>query len=177
MKNFFISFKKLQIFSSAAIFALILILNSSTVFSETLTSSTKTEITREEAIERIVELVNIERKKEGLKPLKLSRELLRPAAIRAKEITKLFSHTRPNGLPFNTAFYGIDYEMAGENIAAGQTSCEMVMQQWMDSPGHRANILNKNYDRIGIGYLYDKKTAYKHFWVQHFTKSKKTSRR
>lgn len=125
-------------------------------------------ITRDEAVEKIVELVNIERKKAGLKPLKLSRELLRPASIRAREITKFFSHTRPNGLPFNTAFYGIDYKIAGENIAAGQTSCEIVMQQWMDSPGHRANILNKKYKYIGIGYLYDENTRYKHFWVQHF---------
>ena len=125
-------------------------------------------VTRDEAIDKIVELVNIERKKAGLKPLKLSRELLRPASIRAREITKLFSHTRPNGMPFSSAFYGIDYKIVGENIAAGQTSCEMVMQQWMDSPGHRANILNKKYKYIGIGYLYDKNTRYKHFWVQHF---------
>ena len=153
---------------SIAVFVLLLISTSATTYSETITSSTKTEITRDEAIEEIVRLVNIERKKEGLKPLKLSRELLRPAQIRAREITKVFSHTRPNGLPFSSAFYGIDYKTAGENIAAGQTSCEMVMQQWMDSPGHRANILNKNYKYIGVGYLYDKSTRYKHFWVQHF---------
>ena len=125
-------------------------------------------ITREEAIDEIVRLVNVERKKAGLRPLKLSRELLRPAAIRTREITKVFSHTRPNGLPFSSAFYGIDYKAIGENIAAGQTSCEMVMQQWMNSPGHRANILNKNYKYIGVGYLYAENTIYKHFWVQHF---------
>ena len=153
---------------SIAVLVLLLTATSATTYSETITSSTKTEITRDEAIEEIVRLVNIERKKEGLKPLKLSRELLRPAQIRAREITKVFSHTRPNGLPFSSAFYGIDYKTAGENIAAGQTSCEMVMQQWMDSPGHRANILNKNYKYIGVGYLYDKSTRYKHFWVQHF---------
>ena len=153
---------------SIAVLVLLLTATSATTYSETITSSTKTEITRDEAIEEIVRLVNIERKKEGLKPLKLSRELLRPAQIRAREITKVFSHTRPNGLPFSSAFYGIDYKTAGENIAAGQTSCEMVMQQWMDSPGHRANILNKNYKYIGVGYLYDKNTRYKHFWVQHF---------
>ena len=150
---------------------LILLSNSATTYSEKLesiSSSTKTEITRDEAIQEIVRLVNIERRKAGLKSLKLSRELLRPAQIRAREITKVFSHTRPNGLPFNSAFYGIDYKTAGENIAAGQTSCEMVMQQWMDSPGHRANILNKKYKYIGIGYLYDKNTRYEHFWVQHF---------
>ena len=155
-------------FFSIALLMLILFSSSATTYSETITSSTKTEITRKEAIERIVELVNIERSKAGVAPLKLSRELLRPANIRAKEITKLFSHTRPNGLPFNTAFYGITYKIAGENIAAGQTSCEMVMQQWMDSPGHKANILSKKYKYIGIAYLYDRNTRYKHFWVQEF---------
>ncbi|MBR1398536.1 MAG: hypothetical protein IJ563_13540 [Selenomonadaceae bacterium] len=132
------------------------------------TSTTAFAITREQAINEIVALVNIERKKAGLRPLKLSRELLRPAAIRAREITKLFSHTRPNGMSFDTAFYGIIYKTVGENIAAGQTSSEMVMQQWMDSPGHRANILNKKYKYIGVAYLYDENTRYKHFWVQHF---------
>ena len=132
------------------------------------TSTTALAITRDEAAIKILKLVNIERAKAGCKPLKLSRELYRPASIRAKEITKLFSHTRPNGLPFSSTFYGIDYNIVGENIAAGQTSCEMVMKQWMDSPGHRANILNKKYKYLGIGYIYNKNTRYKHFWVQHF---------
>ena len=134
-----------------------------------LTSTvTAKELTRDEAAIKILELVNIERNKAGRKPLKLSRELFRPASIRAKEITKFFSHTRPNGLPFSSTFYGIDYKTIGENIAAGQSSCEMVMQQWMNSPGHRANILSKKYRYLGIGYVYDKNTRYKYFWVQHF---------
>ena len=131
-------------------------------------TTTASAITRDEAAKEILRLVNIERVKAGRKPLKLSRELFRPASIRAREITKVFSHTRPNGLPFNSTFYGIEYNTVGENIAAGQTSCEMVMKQWMDSPGHRANILNKKYKYLGVGYLYDKNTRYKHFWVQHF---------
>lgn len=159
----------LKKFLLLALIVTILISSTSTTYSEeSITSSTTTDITLEDAIREIVELVNIERKKAGVKPLKLSRELIRPAMIRAKEITKVFSHTRPNGMPFESAFYGIEYKIVGENIAAGQTSCEMVMQQWMDSPGHRANILNKKYKYIGVGYLYDKKTRYKHFWVQHF---------
>ena len=134
----------------------------------TSTTATVSAITRDEAAVEILKLLNIERAKAGCKPLKLSKELFRPAAIRAREIKKVFSHTRPNGLPFNSTFYGIDYKIVGENIAAGQTSCKMVMQQWMDSPGHRANILNKKYKYLGIGYVYDKNTRYKHFWVQHF---------
>ena len=131
-------------------------------------TATVSAITRDEAAKEILRLVNIERVKAGCKPLKLSRELFRPAAIRAREITKVFSHTRPNGLPFNSTFYGIDYNIVGENIAAGQTSCEMVVKQWMDSPGHRANILNKKFKYLGVGYFYNKNTRYKHFWVQHF---------
>lgn len=125
-------------------------------------------ITRDQAAEEIVELVNIERKKAGLPPVKLSRELYRPAMIRAREIVKSFSHTRPNGLPFNSVFYGITYRTVGENLAAGQTSSEMVMQQWMDSPGHRANILNKKFKYLGVAYLYSGKGKYKHYWVQEF---------
>ena len=140
-----------------------------TIVSILLTSTAPASaITRDEAAVEILKLVNIERVKAGRKPLKLSRELFRPAAIRAKEITKFFSHTRPNGLPFSSTFYGIEYNTIGENIAAGQTSCEMVMKQWMDSPGHKANILSKKYKYLGIGYIYDKNTRYKHFWVQHF---------
>ena len=155
MKNFL---KKFTIIATVILICL----------SSTALAAISQALNRNDSINEILRLVNIERRKAGVKPLKLSRELLRPAAIRAKEITKVFSHTRPNGMPFNSAFYGIDYKTAGENIAAGQTSCKMVMEQWMNSPGHRANILSKKYKYLGVGYLYDSKTAYKHFWVQHF---------
>ena len=148
-----------RIFSTALIAMLIMI--SAVVSAEPIT-------TRDQAAEEIVRLVNVERKKAGLPAVKLSRELYRPAMIRAREIVKSFSHTRPNGLPFNSVFYGITYRTVGENLAAGQTSCEMVMQQWMDSPGHRANILNKKFRYLGVAYLYSGKGKYKHYWVQEF---------
>ncbi len=148
-----------KIFSTALLAMLIIL--SAVVSAEAIT-------TRDQAAEEIVRLVNIERKKAGLPSVKLSRELYRPAMIRAREIVKSFSHTRPNGLPFNSVFYGITYKTVGENLAAGQTSCEMVMQQWMDSPGHRANILNKNFKYLGVAYLYSGKGKYKHYWVQEF---------
>ena len=148
-----------RIFSTALTVMLIMI--SAVVSAEPIT-------TRDQAAEEIVRLVNVERKKAGLPAVKLSRELYRPAMIRAREIVKSFSHTRPNGLPFNSVFYGITYRTVGENLAAGQTSCEMVMQQWMDSPGHRANILNKKFRYLGVAYLYSGKGKYKHYWVQEF---------
>lgn len=147
-----------KIFSTALIALLI-------VFS---TAVSVEAISREQAAEEILRLCNIERRQAGLPALRLSRELYRPAMIRAREIKKSFSHTRPNGLPFSSVFYGINYRTIGENLAAGQTSCEMVVQQWMDSPGHRANILNKKFKYLGVAYIYDGKSHYKHYWVQEF---------
>lgn len=147
-----------KIFSTALVALLIIISTAASVEA----------ISRDQAAEEILHLVNVERRKAGVPALKLSRELYRPAMIRAREIIKSFSHTRPNGLPFSSVFYGISYKTVGENLAAGQTSCEMVVQQWMDSPGHRANILNKKFKFLGVAYIYDGKGRYKHYWVQEF---------
>ena len=147
-----------KIFSTALVALLIIISTAASVEA----------ISRDQAAEEILHLVNVERRKAGVPALKLSRELYRPAMIRAREIIKSFSHTRPNGLPFSSVFYGISYKTVGENLAAGQTSCEMVVQQWMDSPGHRANILNKKFKFLGVAYIYEGKVRYKHYWVQEF---------
>ena len=167
-----------RIFSTALI-ALFLIFSTATSIEaisqkqaaeRTITSSATTGeiMSRDQAAEEILRLCNIERKKAGVPALKLSRELYKPAMTRAREIVKSFSHTRPNGLSFSSVFYGINYKTVGENLAAGQTSCEMVMQQWMESPGHRANILNKKFKFLGVAYLYNDKGHYKHYWVQEF---------
>lgn len=167
-----------KIFSTALI-ALFIIFSTATsieaisqkqAVGKTITSSATTGeiMSRDQAAEEILRLCNIERKKAGVPALKLSRELYKPAMTRAREIVKSFSHTRPNGLSFSSVFYGINYRTVGENLAAGQTSCEMVVQQWMDSPGHRANILNKKFKFLGVAYLYNEKGHYKHYWVQEF---------
>lgn len=90
------------------------------------------------------------------------------AAARAKELSQRYSHTRPNGSECFTILWhlGIDYGYAGENIAMGQRTPEIVMNDWMNSSGHRANILNKNYDCIGVGYTMVDGHPY---WVQLFT--------
>ncbi|MGF7015428.1 uncharacterized protein YkwD [Ornithinibacillus bavariensis] len=77
-----------------------------------------------------------------------------------------FSHNSPNyGSPFDMMkTFGISYRTAGENIAKGQKSPQEVMNAWMNSSGHRANILNPNFDSIGVGY-------YNGVWVQEFTGS------
>ena len=117
--------------------------------------------------EEVLQLVNIEREKVGLKPLKLSPQLMQSANIRAKELPTLFSHTRPDGTDCFTAVK-IPYRRIGENVAAGQPTPKDVVEAWMDSPGHRENILNPNFGRMGIGYVNTPNTDYRHYWAQLF---------
>ncbi len=120
--------------------------------------------------EEILTLVNAERAKAGLAPLTLEIKLCEAADIRAEEITQAFSHTRPDGTSCFTAVEETgydDYRALGENIAAGQRTAEVVMDGWMNSPGHKANILSEDFTKLGIGYV---KTAngYQNYWVQMF---------
>lgn len=118
---------------------------------------------------QVLNLVNSERAKAGLPALKLDSDITAAANVRAKEIKQSFSHTRPNGSSFSTALkeQGVSFIGSGENIAWGQRSPEQVMDGWMNSDGHRANILNKNYKNIGIGYYQDENG--RNYWVQLFT--------
>ncbi len=116
---------------------------------------------------QVVELVNAERAKEGLAPLTIDEKIADAAAIRAREIPRNFSHTRPDGTSFSTALKeaGAVYRRAGENIAWGQKTPAEVVKAWMNSTGHRANIMSKNYSRIGVAYYQEGGKAY---WVQLF---------
>ncbi len=118
-------------------------------------------------------IVNRERAANGLSPLKYSDQLSEAALVRAEEIQTVFSHTRPNGTRCFTAVTdaGINYTSVGENIAYGQRTPEEVMRSWMNSSGHRANILG-NYQYIGIGVTYRNGTYY---WSQFFATSKDLS--
>ena len=118
--------------------------------------------------QQVLALVNEERRKVGVAPLTLSAELQSAAAIRAEEITQKFSHTRPDGTNFQTILPNSRYYIAGENIAAGNSTAAKVVQQWMNSPGHRANILRSDYTKLGVGYVYKENCQYKHYWVQIF---------
>ncbi|MBR1691852.1 MAG: hypothetical protein IJ711_03635 [Lachnospiraceae bacterium] len=122
-----------------------------------------------EYVNRIVELVNAERAKQGLSPVTLDSQITQAAQIRANEIITSFSHTRPNGSSFASVLKeaGISYRGCGENIAWGQKSPEAVMEAWMNSEGHRANILNKNYKYIGVGYVQSGNGT--KYWSQLFT--------
>lgn len=121
--------------------------------------------------EQVAKLVNEQRAANGLKPLKLSNELCASANVRAKEIQSVFSHTRPNGTSCFTVLKenGISYTYAGENIAYGQKTPEAVMNSWMNSSGHRANILNTKVEYIGVGVAYKNGIYY---WTQFFASGK-----
>lgn len=118
--------------------------------------------------EEVLRLVNVERSKAGLSPLTATSALKAAADKRAQETAVSFSHTRPNGSKFSTVLqeYGISYRTAGENIAYGQRSPQEVVNAWMNSPGHRANILNANFNKIGIGVYQSNGVIY---WSQLFT--------
>ena len=118
---------------------------------------------------RVVELVNEERAKAGLKPVTLQKNISAAAQVRAQETEVSFSHTRPDGTKFTTALAqaGVTYRGAGENIAWGQRTPEQVMNGWMNSAGHRANILNEKFTSIGVGYYQN--AAGTNYWTQLFT--------
>ena len=132
------------------------------------TNKPETNVEISKVIEEVAKLVNQERKKAGLPSLTLNVKACNAATIRAKETQQSFSHTRPNGKNFSTALKeaNISFSGAGENIAWGQKTAQAVMKDWMNSPGHRANILNAKYTQIGIGYvLNDSGIPY---WTQLF---------
>ncbi|MBE8952539.1 MAG: hypothetical protein SR1Q7_05280, partial [Quinella sp. 1Q7] len=117
-----------------------------------------------ENIWEVLRIVNQERENRNLSPLTLAQGLNDGTAIRAQEIKQLFEHTRPDGTSCFTVLNDA-YNFTGENIAYGQTSPANVMDSWMHSAGHRANILTDKYRKIGVGYYYDGSTKY---WVQMF---------
>lgn len=123
------------------------------------------------AIEKeVVRLTNIERQKYGLSPLKHNWQLSRVARYKSEDMKNrgYFSHTSPTyGSPFKMmSDFRIKYSAAGENIAMGQRTAQDVVRGWMNSSGHRANILNKNFTEIGVGYA--KNSSGRTYWTQMF---------
>ncbi|WP_276211116.1 CAP domain-containing protein [Heyndrickxia coagulans] len=116
---------------------------------------------------QVVTLVNEERAKNGLGALKIDTALSKMARVKSNDMAthQYFDHTSPTyGSPFDMMKqFGISYQYAGENIAMGQQTPQEVMNAWMNSEGHRANILNKNFTHIGVGYVENG-----HYWTQEF---------
>ena len=115
----------------------------------------------------VVGLTNAERAKYGLAPLKIYDPLMKVARAKSQDMAtnKYFSHTSPTyGSPFDQIkAAGISYSAAGENIAQGQRTAQEVVQAWMNSEGHRANILNGSFTHIGVGYIKNG-----NYWTQQF---------
>lgn len=122
--------------------------------------------------QQVVDLVNAQRSKNGLSALTHNWELSRVARYKSQDMIdkNYFSHTSPTyGSPFDMMkSFGISYTAAGENIAKGQNSPQSVMNAWMNSSGHRANILNKSYNQIGVGVAKDSRGNL--YWTQMFIK-------
>ena len=115
----------------------------------------------------VVRLVNEIRKQHGLAELTYDWQLSRVARIKSEDMrdNKYFSHTSPTyGTPFQMMkSFGITYRSAGENIARGQATPQAVVNAWMNSSGHRANILNSSFTHIGVGYAENGR-----YWTQMF---------
>nr|WP_242950615.1 SafA/ExsA family spore coat assembly protein [Clostridium grantii] len=120
----------------------------------------------------VARLVNVERNKQGLSSLKINWQLSRIARYKSQDMIdkNYFSHTSPTyGSPFQMIKdFGMQYTAAGENIAYGQNSASSVMTSWMNSPGHRSNILSTSYAEIGVGVAKD--SAGRLYWTQMFIK-------
>lgn len=119
---------------------------------------------------QVVKLVNAERAKQGLQPLTENWQLSRVARYKSADMAakNYFSHTSPTyGSPFRMMeSFGIKYSSAGENIAYGQKTPQQVMTAWMNSPGHKANIMSPSYTQIGVGYATNKSGT--PYWTQMF---------
>lgn len=117
--------------------------------------------------QEVIRLVNVQRTQNGLKPLTENWELSRVARYKSQDMVdnRYFSHTSPTyGSPFQMIRdFGISFRRAGENIAYGQRTPQAVVNAWMNSSGHRANILNASYTQIGVGYVADG-----NYWTQMF---------
>jgi len=121
--------------------------------------------------EQVVRLCNAERAKYGLAPLKMNWQVARVARYKSDEMRdkNYFSHTSPGyGSPFDMLkSFNVAYSTAGENIAKGQKTAQAVVTAWMNSEGHRKNILNGNFTEIGVGCSTGGGTTY---WTQMFIK-------
>ena len=115
---------------------------------------------------QIVSICNDYRAAEGLDPLLEDPELDALAEIRADEIIIYFEHERPDGSDCFTVMKDYKCTLCGENIAAGQGDPKDVVEAWMNSPGHRANIMNKDFKKIGVGY--SEGGEYGKYWAQLF---------
>lgn len=144
--------------------------NSKSSNNNTSNKTNKTTVTgnfNQTEAKKLLGLVNKVRKENGLKEVSWNSSLENSAKIRAKETSTKFAHTRPNGSRYNTAI-NTKYKTSGENIAAGQSSASEVFNSWMNSEGHKKNILSPNFTQMAVAVYYDKNSTYQYYWSQLF---------
>ena len=127
--------------------------------------------TQTEYVNEVLYLVNEARADANLPALTLDPALQKAAQVRASECTDNFSHTRPDGTSYQTAILqaGVVSGYTGESVAIGQTSAQQVVNRWLNSEMHRANILSSNYTRVGIGLAENSGNSFDGYaWVQLF---------
>jgi|SRR5689334_7843436 len=124
--------------------------------------------------DRVLELINQERTRQALPALKAQSQLAAAARAHSAEMAcnNYFSHTGLNGstVASRVALQGYKWSWLGENIAGGSSTPEAVVQQWMNSAPHKANILSPNFTDVGVGYAYASTSTYKHYWTLDFAK-------
>ncbi len=142
------------------------------IHASNINGSCHIKITVDDFESRVVYLCNEQRAANGIGPLSIGgSDLKRVADLRLSEASTKFSHTRPNGSRYITAYnyYGLAYLYAGENLARGQTSPEQVVTEWMNSPTHRANILNPNFKYCSVSVGNARYAGVTHtYWSQQF---------
>lgn len=135
---------------------------------QTTTNNTTTAVSSYE--QKVVELVNVERQKAGLPALKLDTAMSNVARMKSKDMAtnNYFAHQSPTYGSAGDMLtkYGIKWSAWGENIASGQKTPEAVVTAWMNSSGHRANIMSTNFSRIGVGYVTNSNGT--PYWTQMF---------
>ncbi|MEC4986807.1 MAG: CAP domain-containing protein [Oscillatoria sp. PMC 1068.18] len=133
-------------------------------------------IARSQYDSQLLELTNAQRRRQNLPPLRFSPQLGQAAQRHAEDMVRnrFFSHTGSNGssLGDRVKATGYSYSYIGENISAGRSTPTEAIQGWMNSSGHRANILNREYTEIGFGYVTSPSSPYRYYWVQVFGKSR-----
>lgn len=119
----------------------------------------------------VLGLVNKEREKVGLFALEWGETCAAGAQTRAEESVILYEHKRPDGSSWDSVCQPMRGGVAGENLAAGNTavSPETVVQTWMDSDSHRANILSDKFTKMAVGFVFDPNSKYKTYWSQFFS--------
>lgn len=127
-------------------------------------------VNSDDFVSEVVRLVNVERANNGVSALSMDSSLNNAANIRSNEIITSFSHTRPDGSSCFTVLkeLNISYNTCGENIAWGQSTPQQVVESWMNSEGHRQNILNSAFNKIGVGAVKDSSNG-RYYWTQLFT--------